>query len=63
MQNLSSKAFGSILVFLPSLSEQEEIVRKLDALSEKCRQLEENYRQTITLCNDLKQALLRQVFE
>ena len=47
----------------PPLSEQEEIVRKLDAFSEKCRQLEENYRQTITLCNDLKQALLRQVFE
>lgn len=52
-----------VTIPLPSLSEQEEIVRKLDALSEKCRQLEENYRQTITLCNDLKQTLLRQVFE
>lgn len=62
MQNLSSKAFGSIFVSLPPLSEQEEIVRKLDALSEQCRQLEENYRQTISLCNDLKQAVLRQVF-
>lgn len=56
-------ALQSITIPLPPLSEQEEIVRKLDALSEKCRQLEENYRQTITLCNDLKQALLRQVFE
>lgn len=52
-----------VTISLPSLSEQEEIVRKLDALSEQCRQLEENYRQTISLCNDLKQAVLRQVFE
>ena len=52
-----------VTIPLPSLSEQEEIVRKLDALSEQCRQLEENYRQTISLCNDLKRALLRQVFE
>lgn len=56
-------ALQSITIPLPSLLEQEEIVRKLDALSEQCRQLEENYRQTISLCNDLKQAVLRQVFE
>lgn len=60
---LAQKLLNKIPIPLPTLSEQEEIVRTLDALSEKCRQLEENYRQTITLCNDLKQALLRQVFE
>ena len=60
---INKSKWEKLSVFLPPLLEQEEIVRKLDALSEKCRQLEENYRQTITLCNDLKQALLRQVFE
>ena len=47
----------------PPLPEQESIVAQLDSLSEKCRKLEDNYRQTLTLCNDLKQALLKQVFE
>ena len=47
----------------PPLPEQESIVAQLDGLSEKCRQLEDNYRQNLTLCNDLKQALLKQVFE
>lgn len=42
--------------------EQQSIVEKLDALSERCRAMEENYRQTIILCNDLKQALLKNAF-
>lgn len=63
IKTITKEEFAEFSIPLPTLSEQEEIVRKLDALSEKCRQLEENYRQTITLCNDLKQALLRQVFE
>ena len=63
IKTITQEEFAEFSIPLPTLSEQEEIVRKLDALSEKCRQLEENYRQTITLCNDLKQALLRQVFE
>lgn len=59
----SQESLSKMIIHFPSLSEQGEIVRKLDALSEQCRQLEENYRQTISLCNDLKQAVLRQVFE
>ena len=35
---------------------------RLDALSAKVKALQSNYTETITLCNDLKQALLKKVF-
>ena len=42
--------------------EQQTIVTKLDALSECCKKMEENYNQTIAHCNSLKQALLKKAF-
>lgn len=45
-----------------TLIEQQQVVEKLDALSERCRAIEENYRQTIAHCNALKQALLTKAF-
>lgn len=46
----------------PTKDEQLLIVEKLDALSERCRAMEENHKQTSALCNDLKQALLKKAF-
>lgn len=46
----------------PPLSEQQAIVSKLDALSEKCKTLENNYLQTIKDCNELKKAILTKAF-
>lgn len=43
--------------------EQTKIVAHLDTLSAKIKQLEKNYSETITLCNDLKQSLLKRIFE
>lgn len=48
---------------LPSLSEQQRIVERLDALSAHVRELEENQKKIISECDALKQALLRKVFE
>ncbi len=48
---------------IPSLSEQQRIVERLDALSAHVRELEENQKKTIAECDALKQALLRKVFE
>ncbi len=45
-----------------SLAEQTRIVSRLDQLNERCKTLQENYDRTITLCEDLKQALLRKAF-
>lgn len=48
---------------LPSLSEQQRIVERLDALSAHVHELEENQKKIISECDALKQALLRKVFE
>lgn len=50
------------ILFPENSEEQQSIVEKLDALSERCRAMEDNYRQTLTTCNDLKQALLKKAF-
>lgn len=50
-------------VSFPVLSEQQQIAAQLDAISERMQQLQSNYNETITLCNDLKQALLKSIFE
>ena len=46
----------------PTLTDQQSIVARLDALSEKCKALQANYEKTLSLCDDLKQALLRKAF-
>lgn len=53
----------SIVIPIPSLPEQERIAARLDAISEKVKALQANYDQTINLCNDLKQSLLKSIFE
>ena len=52
-----------IPIWLPSAEEQKSIVSKLEIIDKSCKQLQSNYTRTIQLCADLKQALLRQVFE
>lgn len=47
---------------LPSVGTQREIVARIDILNERCKALEENYKKTIALCDDMKQALLRKAF-
>ncbi len=47
---------------IPSLTKQQSIVARLDVLNEKCKTLQANYEKTLSLCDDLKQALLRKAF-
>lgn len=50
-------------IFVPSLlAEQQRIVAILDEFDAKCKKLQNNYTKTISLCDDLKQALLRKAF-
>lgn len=39
-----------------------KVVARLDKLSENCKALEENYAKAMALCDDMKQAFLRQAF-
>ncbi|WP_298662492.1 restriction endonuclease subunit S [uncultured Barnesiella sp.] len=60
--NISQIKIKNITIPIISLAEQTRIVSRLDQLNERCKTLQENYDRTITLCEDLKQALLRKAF-
>ena len=62
LPNISAKLYNSYVLNLPSIKEQERIIACLDELNESCRSLQQNYQKTISLCYDLKQALLRKAF-
>ena len=47
---------------IPPLSEQKEIVAKLDELSQETKHMEEIYKQKLTALEELKQSILNQAF-
>lgn len=59
---LNQAALNSILIKMPSLEKQKEIVEKLDAMQEETRQLEQIYQQKILLAEELKQSILQKAF-
>lgn len=61
--NISAQKYNSLMINFPhDVNEQQKIIDKLDYIFENCKQLQSNYNQTLTLCNDLKQALLKSIF-
>jgi len=50
------------LIAYPAKSIQEVIIKRLTQIEEGYFQLQENYHKTLTLCDDLKQSLLRKAF-
>lgn len=62
-KELSKGRLSKFILPIPPLPEQQRIAERLDAISEKVKALQSNYNQTLTLCNDLKQALLKSIFE
>lgn len=61
--NLSQVKIKSMPIPTISIEQQKIICSKLEIYEAKVKQLQTNYEQTITLCNDLKQSLLKKVFE
>lgn len=61
--NIGLTDIKEIEIPLPPLPEQKRIVKELDALSEKVRQLQEIYTKQIANCDELKQSLLQKAFE
>lgn len=62
--NISAQKYNCLIIAFPKdTAEQQRIANRLDALSANVKALQTNYTETITLCNDLKQALLKKVFE
>ena len=53
----------NFLVRIPNLSEQQQLVSRLDSLKSNVDRLQENFTKITQECDALKQALLRQIFE
>lgn len=51
-----------LILPIPPLPIQKQIVAKLDSLSEKVKQLESNYKQVLADCDELKKAILKKAF-
>lgn len=51
-----------IIYYPPSLSDQQQIAEQLDKISAKIHALQSNFDTTVTLCNDLKQSILKDIF-
>ena len=60
--NISQIKIKNTTIPVISREEQEEVVSRLDDLNDKCDTLQQNYQKTLTLCDDLKQSLLRKAF-
>lgn len=63
MNHITKSIMETTIVWFPCIDTQKIIVARLDALSANVKALQTNYTETITLCNDLKQSLLKRVFE
>jgi len=61
--NLSIVDLKAMPIPYLEMDKQNNIADHLDTLSAKIKQLEKNCNETITLCNDLKQSLLKKIFE
>jgi Restriction endonuclease S subunits len=60
--NLSTVTMSSLSFPFPSLPEQQRIVARLDALSARCKELEQAYIEKLALLDELKHSLLHQAF-
>ena len=62
MAHITKGIMETTIIGFPSFEKQLNIVSRLDKLCARCKALEENYTKTMALCDDMKQALLRQAF-
>lgn len=59
---ITDKDVKGYTISLPTITEQDDIVSRLNDLNDKSNTLQDNYQKTLALCDDLKQALLRKAF-
>lgn len=63
INQITKYMLNDVVLSLPNNPEEiSRIACLLDDLNDKCKNLQDNYQKTLTLCDDLKQALLRKAF-
>ena len=63
MPNLSNTDLGNLLLLLPPIDRQMDIVQGIDDLHEETQRLEAIYQQKLAALDDLKKSLLHQAFK
>lgn len=63
IHNIIFDKFLAIKVPILPIKIQEKIIANSEKLIDRIKALQENYNQTLNLCNDLKQSLLKSIFE
>ena len=61
-KEVSGRKLAEISLDYPAIERQQEIASHILSLSHSCSILQQNYQKTLTLCDDLKQSLLRKAF-
>jgi len=62
MKNLSNQSLSNLVIALPKLDKQNQIINKLDNLSIETQRLEAIYQQKLAALNELKQTILQKAF-
>ena len=62
LEKFNKTQFKELVISFPEGQERKGIVSRLENLCAKSKTLQENYHKTLTLCDDLKQSLLRKAF-
>lgn len=60
--SFNTTALKAIRITVPSIKIQKKIVDDLDKMQSLCFSLQQNFDTTVTLCNDLKQSILKDIF-
>ena len=62
MMNLSNKALSNLIISVPDITTQRNILDSLDSLATETNRLESLYQHKLTTLADLKQSLLHKAF-
>ena len=62
IKHLTGEKLKQVILYYPDYLTQIAIATSLDEQNSRCKSIQENYQKTLTLCDDLKQSLLRKAF-
>ncbi|MCT7984511.1 restriction endonuclease subunit S [Laspinema sp. A4] len=62
MQNLSNKAISDLVIAMPPLAEQKNVIKKLDDLKAETQRLKSIYQRKLEALKELKQSILEKAF-
>lgn len=60
--SINKNQISNLKIILTSLSEQQQIVTKLDSIYSDCQKLKNNYQKIIDNCEELKKSILNDIF-